>query len=946
MHAPAPSNRIYRFGLFEADPSSGELLRQGVRVRLQDQPFRLLLALLERPGEVIAREQLRQQLWPADTYVEFEGGLNATLKRLRAALGDSAENPTFIETLPKRGYRFIAPVTTGQDAASVPLAESAVETPLPTPPPRVWKWRRIALLTAIFVVAASAIVASSRRLPWLRRVRQAESPSPTLSPRVSVAVLGFNNASGRPEDAWVSAALSEMLSTELAQGEKLRLVSGEDVTHLRLLAPWPQSGTLGQETSARIGAALSSDIVVLGSYTTLGTQGQRQIRLDVRLQESASGNVLQELAQTGAESDLFRLASSIGTQLRRRLGVPAVSPSEQAEELASLPSNPEAARLYALGITKLRQFDALAAKDLLEQAAELDPKFSLSHAMLARAWSDLGYEQKRKLESKKALELSSGLPRSERMLVAAGFYEAAGDHEKAASTYRALFELFPDNLEYGLALAQAQTMAGHGSQGLQTLAQLRSLPSPAAGDPRIDLVESRIRKEKPAKLQLIRSALQKASSRGTKLVYAAARREECLVLLYSDHPEEGPASCQDAYSIYSAAGNRLGAADCIRLIADGKGAEGKFEEAISTYRRALSILRGLGEHEKTGAIVNNMAINFENEGKFGDAERMFRQAQAHFTESGDQANVATALSNIADTEYLQGHLRDAEADYRKTFEMDASLDPNSPGYELYRLAELQLVRGNISDARKLAGESLEMLRQEQGAYQYSTAAMMVLGEILEAQADFSGARHQYEEALGIRRRIGAIELTAETQASLGELALLEHHPGEAESLVRSAIPEFEKQTSAPNESGAYVLLSRALRAQGRIADARNAMDLALRLSAHVDAAGKLSATIEDAAVKEASSGSRDDAQRVLAKARQQLSSVIMTAKKLGYYRIELEGRLVLGQIELKRAPQNGRAGVQQLQKEAHDHGFEQISREADILLKGDGNIVASARQHL
>jgi tetratricopeptide (TPR) repeat protein len=239
-----------------------------------------------------------------------------------------------------------------------------------------------------------------------------------------------------------------------------------------------------------------------------------------------------------------------------------------------------------------------------------------------------------------------------------------------------------------------------------------------------------------------------------------------------------------------------------------------------------------------------------------------------------------------------------------------------------------------------------MLRQEQGAYQYSTAAMMVLGEILEAEADFSGARHQYEEALGLRRRIGAIELTAETQASLGELALLEHHPEEAESLVRSALPEFEKQKSAPNESGAYVLLSRALRSQGRIADARNAIDLALRLSAHVDAAGKLSATIEDAAVKEASSGSRDDAQRVLAKARQQLSSVIITAKKLGYYRIELEARLVLGQIELKRAPQNGRAGVQQLQKEAHDHGFEQISREADILLKGDGNIVASARQHL
>src|SRR5579863_1335131 len=110
MGAEVPPACVYRFGLFEADGRNGRLLRQGARVKIQDQPFRLLLVFLGRVGEIVTRDELRQELWPSDTYVEFDGSLNAALKRLRSVLGDSADNPTFIETVPKRGYRFIAPV--------------------------------------------------------------------------------------------------------------------------------------------------------------------------------------------------------------------------------------------------------------------------------------------------------------------------------------------------------------------------------------------------------------------------------------------------------------------------------------------------------------------------------------------------------------------------------------------------------------------------------------------------------------------------------------------------------------------------------------------------------------------------------------------------------------------------------------------------------------------
>jgi len=233
------------------------------------------------------------------------------------------------------------------------------------------------------------------------------------------------------------------------------LVSGEDVANLRLASPWSQTDTLDQGTTARIGNVLSTDMLVLGSYTILGNPEHGQVRLDIRMQDARTGEILVEVAEIGGAQDLFRLVSRVGAKLRDRLGVPPLEDTDEAGILASLPLDADAARFYALGLAKLRKFDALAAKDLLQQATKADPKFSLGHAMLARAWSQLGYEQKHRDEAKKALDLAADLPRSEHMLVEGEYYESVGNQEQAASIYHALYELFPDNVEYGLRFATA-----------------------------------------------------------------------------------------------------------------------------------------------------------------------------------------------------------------------------------------------------------------------------------------------------------------------------------------------------------------------------------------------------------------------------------------------------------------------------------------------------------
>jgi tetratricopeptide (TPR) repeat protein len=428
-------------------------------------------------------------------------------------------------------------------SSPAPLAElggSTARAPIPPkgPPP----------LLLIYAVSAVVLLVLAGLGWYIRRdffrVRTAVPVQPTAATvpilRKSVAVLGFHNLSGKVGDEWLATAFSEMLSTELSAGDKLRLVSGEDVANLRLSSPWSQTDTLGQETTARIGTALNSDVLVLGSYASIGRPERRQLRLDVRLQDARTGEILAGIAEIGGSQNFFQLISRIGTKLRDRLGVPGVAETDESTVLASLPSNSEAARFYTLGLAKLRDYDALAAKDVLEQAIKADPKFPLSHSALARAWAELGYEQKRKEEAKKALDLSANLPTVKRMLVEGDYYESLAQHEKAAATYQALFALFPDSVEYELQLAAAQGAAGHGSHAMGTIAQLRRLPPSASTDPRIDLAEVRwMPADTVAGLALVRNALAKAAAQDKRLVYAQARKVECIDLVYGDDPERG-----------------------------------------------------------------------------------------------------------------------------------------------------------------------------------------------------------------------------------------------------------------------------------------------------------------------------------------------------------------------------------------------------------------------
>src|SRR6266853_3466948 len=335
MQAAQCSGRTLRFGFFEVDLRAAELRKHGIRIKVQEQPFHILTLLLERSGDIVTREELRQKLWPAHTFVDFDRSLNKAMTKLRSALGDSAESPRYVETIPRHGYRFLAPVYEhheGTEAATFSDAPSGVghtrivsgeeekrdrfqrfltSLDLHTRSGR----RRTALLAAalVFVILAAFTYTKIQASSSLAGVTSGNNL------RQSVAVLGFKNLSGEAQDGWLSTAFSDWLMTELTAGEQVRTIPAESVARMKTELSLTDVDTLSADSLMRIRKNLGTDVVVVGSYAMLGAKSDVQIRLDVRLQNTRNGETAGAFSETGTENRLLDLVSRAGEHLRAKL---------------------------------------------------------------------------------------------------------------------------------------------------------------------------------------------------------------------------------------------------------------------------------------------------------------------------------------------------------------------------------------------------------------------------------------------------------------------------------------------------------------------------------------------------------------------------------------------------------------------------------------------------
>jgi DNA-binding winged helix-turn-helix (wHTH) protein/tetratricopeptide (TPR) repeat protein len=949
MERPTP--RLLRFGLFEADLGSARLTRNGVRIRLQDQPFRILALLLERAGQIVTREELRQELWPSGTYVDFDGSLNAALKRLRAALDDDADNPRFIETVPKRGYRFIAPVSVIHPDSQLPaspesesastaqeasLGEPRFSTRSPAPQgKRLFPWFVTSL--AFLVLAASATFLALR-------LHRSQGPGPQKSPHVatsvsyrqSVAVLGFRNVSAKPEDAWLATALTEMFSTELSAGNTLRLVPGEDVARLQL--DLSQADSFGQPTTSRLAQALDADLLVLGSYATVRVGRDRQLRLDVRVQDAKTGDIVFETAQTGRIENIFQLVSHAGDLMRDRLGISPIRQEDETSILASLPVGAEAARFYALGLARLRAFDPLDAKDLLIQATQADPRFALAHSVLAEAWEELGYQKKAAAEAKIALALSVNLPQSLKLEIEGRYYESQGKTEKAVTAYRDLFAYYPDCLDCGIRLASAEIRSGHLTDAFATIATLRNLAPPQSDDPRIDFVEQAAYSftDHTRQLVLLERTVEKAKQRGLLWLYARARLAECSNLAYLGRTAEAMAACREAQGLFISFGDQMGVVRTLLLQAARQSDSGDQKLSLATFQQALQLARPSGSPELIGAVLNGIGNTFERMNRLEESAKNFREARQKYQEAGDIDGVYATSDNLGDVLAGMGLLHEANDAYQQGLDISQSEAFSHSCYAQYSLASLHLTMGDLRGAQQRIGPALEACKAL-GIARYSAFALGVRADIFREQGRLSDARANYQKAMKIYQQSDSQDLLPGLWIALGRLAMMENDVAGARKFFGQAAASLQKQDNADGLASVDVQLSRLRLLQGKPLDAEKALALAKQASREIlDPELRLSVSIQDARLRIAAVAGHPS-RASLEEGRAELDAALRTATRLGFYHEQCEARMALAEFQFFTNPEAARSSLNALSKATHDRGFETLSRQAAQLLAHEDN---------
>jgi tetratricopeptide (TPR) repeat protein/TolB-like protein len=794
--------------------------------------------------------------------------------------------------------------------------------------PRLELKRRFPRLLALALIA----VATTGGVLFLWRGRPRLPP---LAPaaagrgRRSVAVLGFQNLSGREQDAWLSTALSEMVSAEAAAGGRVRTIEGEDVARMKADLGLAPTSSLSAESLSKIRNRSGADDVVVGSYLFLGSPAHGQIRLDVRVQDTRTGETVATITQMGDEPRLFDLVSRVGGTLREGLGEPRLSEEQSAAVRAALPLDPGAARLYAEGLEKLRSYDATAARDLLTKAVEAEPSSPLAHAALAQAWSHLGYDQRAVEEAQRAFDLSSGLPREQKLPIEARLAQAQKKWDEAATLYQTLWKSFPDELEYGLRVAQTQVAGGHARDGLATVDALRRLPLPQGEDPRIDLAEadaagavSDYSRERTAAVR----AATKAGRLGARMILAEARIEEGSATDRLEGSARAKPKFEEARALYHQAGDRRGEASALRFLGGVRLGAGDNAAARGIYQQAWTTFREIGDRRGEAATLTDIInLDWLQAGNLTLVASELEQLRALYQDIGDQAGTAWALNGMGTVAWDQGDLQRSMDLHEQALAICRKID--KPAWEAWSLESIGDVlhsRGDLAAAQRAYEEAMA-IREKVHDASGRAGTLNSLSGLLFDMGNLDKAQEAAREAMAIQSKLGENETRAATSLSLADVLMESGRAEEAVRLAREAGIQFQKSREAGNEALAQGTLVRALLTLGKNGEAQEAAIRARTLLRGTDLNEGLPAEIACARA-DAASGRGDQA-------RKEVEAILRKAMRIGWVNFQLDARLALAEIDLNSVDAaRGRTELQTLAGDASAKGFGNVARKARRLL--------------
>jgi TolB-like protein/DNA-binding winged helix-turn-helix (wHTH) protein/Flp pilus assembly protein TadD len=472
--------RWARFDAFEVDMRSGEVRKHGIRLKLHGQPFQVLSLLLEHPGDLVTREELRQKLWPGETFVDFDTGLNSAVKKLRNALCDSAEEPRYIETLPRRGYRFIAHVQNGDSSAKVAPLESLAVIPLPPNPVeqglrgdrpadgavRPTRTSRARLGLVLGGVAGLALIAVSY-------IMFGGHTGPTTQTKIrSLAVLPLSNLSGDSTQEYLADEMTEELCGRLARIHDLRVISHTSVMRFK--------GT--RLSVPEIARTLGVDALVEGSVIR---QGNR-IRVHAQLIRASTDEHLWADEYDGELGDVLALESEVAQSIARRVEV-KVTGEERARLVAAHHVSPEVYESYLKAENELNGSGSQAELEqsiaYFEETIGKDANFAPAYVGLANVYERLGStlggappketHPKMMSAARKAIELDPDL--AEPHVLLAGVYQKQWQWSDAEAEYKRALELNSNDAGAHVGYAKWLLCQGRTDEALAWVQRAREL---------------------------------------------------------------------------------------------------------------------------------------------------------------------------------------------------------------------------------------------------------------------------------------------------------------------------------------------------------------------------------------------------------------------------------------------------------------------------------------
>jgi TolB-like protein/DNA-binding winged helix-turn-helix (wHTH) protein len=460
MSANSPSS-IVRFGTFEVNFQTGELRQRGQKVKLQEQPLQVLAALLERPGEMVTREELHSKLWPEDTFVDFDHSLNAAVARLRDALGESADRPVFIETLARRGYRFNSPLLAAP-GASPASGEQRAGSPSASGSSPFSKAR----IAAIAALTAAVLAASA--LTWARF-----SHRPLAAPRISsIAVLPLENLSHDPEQEYFSEGMTSAIIGDVSKLRPLRVISRTSTERYK--------GT--RKSLPEIAKELNVDAVIEGSVLRAGNQ----VRIDVELVQASNEQQLWSESYQRELGDVLRLHSELAQAIAGKVQIQLAA--AQAAKFRAAPWVDQGAyedylkaRFYWM--TAGPDSQILMAQQFYQKSIKEDPSFALPYAGLAQSYLILGTlrrlspqeaAQNGQRFAEKALQLDPTLGEAHASLALLS-WQYRWNWPQAEAEYRRAIEANSSYLEGHESFAWFLSWSGRRDETLAEIALMRYL---------------------------------------------------------------------------------------------------------------------------------------------------------------------------------------------------------------------------------------------------------------------------------------------------------------------------------------------------------------------------------------------------------------------------------------------------------------------------------------